>query len=174
MNILEKNVAPKDEDLSHASYFRRQKGGRNASRKGASLVIAPEDVGQPGCTDRERNGIRDIMNVGSLVDAFRALHGDEESSTFTWRGNSQGKYAGRGMRIDHCFVSNTFMPNVESVEVTGVEKNQGGFMGSDHCPVVAKLKIPIEPRQVTLEVRNDSPLSKAATYGSKEQLPDAR
>jgi len=134
-----KNVAPRDEDLSHAKFFRKQVGGRNAKKSFDRKELKPEDIGQPGCTDAERVRFGSILSAGDLVDGYRELVGAEDNSGFTWRGVSTGKYGARAMRIDHCIVSRQLISRLRSVENLGHGTERVGFMGSDHCPVLIKL-----------------------------------
>lgn len=144
------NVAPEDVDLSHPAHYRKQKGGRGASKKGESVgPIAPENIGQPGCTDAERRRFRSILKAGDLIDSYRDLHGPEDRSNFSWRGQVEGKHGGKGMRIDHCIVSRALQPRVQAVEITGHGTDRIGFMGSDHCPVVLRLRKATETKPVT-------------------------
>lgn len=99
----------------------------------------PENVGQPGCTDAERNRFEKIFEDGDLVDAYRELVGTEDKSGMTWRGIPSGKFGGKGMRIDHCIVSKSFCSRVESVEISGHGVDRIGFLGSDHCPLVVRV-----------------------------------
>eukprot|EP00177_Eucheuma_denticulatum_P004621 GFKZ01008409.1.p1 GENE.GFKZ01008409.1~~GFKZ01008409.1.p1 ORF type:complete len:404 (+),score=39.28 GFKZ01008409.1:128-1213(+) len=133
MWIGDLNVAPLDADLSHAAYYRSQTGGRKG-RPANSPPLAPEDKGQPGCTDAERRRFREILEDGNLMDAYRELVAADYTQ-FTWRGNTTGIHAGRGMRIDHCIVSRDLKESIRQVEVTGHGANRVGFLGSDHCPL---------------------------------------
>lgn len=54
----------------------------------------------------------------------------------TWRGAETGMLGGRGMRIDHCIVSEALLPFIQSVSVLGQAERREGFMGSDHCPLL--------------------------------------
>ncbi|CEM33536.1 unnamed protein product [Vitrella brassicaformis CCMP3155] len=133
------NCAATDLDLSPGDerWFRQQTEG--------PARPPPKYVGQPGCTDGERADFREILKAGSLVDAYRQMHPrgapSAESPCFSWRG--WGKYANKGMRIDHILVSESLMGRVESVRITGKGTARGGmegFMGSDHCPLVVQLR----------------------------------
>lgn len=135
---LSKNVAPKDVDLSHAEYFRKQVGGRYAKVRVED--IAPENVGQPGCTNAERERFFGILAAGDMVDAYRELIGNDDESALSWRGNTTGKHSGRGMRIDHCIIGRSLLPSISSVEITGHGSDRVGFLGSDHCPVLIKMR----------------------------------
>eukprot|EP01047_Picozoa_sp_COSAG01_P000992 COSAG01_NODE_20_length_38868_cov_34.606071_20_plen_199_part_00 len=62
------NVAAADVDLSHPSYFRNIQMDKQAGGRG---TIAPENRGQPGCTDNERRRFREMLDAGQLVDVYR-------------------------------------------------------------------------------------------------------
>lgn len=126
-----------DADLSHPAYYRKQTGGRYADK--TSIVVDPEYVGQPGCTDAERKRFEFICDVGELVDVYREMVGYKHHTTFSWRGHTTGKHAGRGMRIDHCLLSRTLVSSVKSVDINDHGKERHGFLGSDHCPLILKL-----------------------------------
>lgn len=126
------NVAPHDDDLSDPAYFRKQTSAF-ATRK-RSPKPAPQDVGAPGCTDRERDRFSVILRQGMLVDAFAHIRPADHARIFTWRAVSGG-FGGRAMRIDHCIVSHPLLAHVRDVVVLG-HNNLAGFMGSDHCPVL--------------------------------------
>lgn len=132
---ISQNIAPKDVDLSHPNFYRKQKGGR-ISTKHAKETVHKDDVGQPGCTNNERKRFEKILEAGNLVDAYRELVGNEMCSEFTWRGRNSGKFGGKGMRIDHCIVSRALFPMIESVHISGHGSERIGFLGSDHCPLV--------------------------------------
>lgn len=130
-------MAPQDVDLSHPVHYRKQKGGRNSGRaKVSTKPLNLDDIGQPGCTNGERNRFAKVLQDGGLADAYRELVGETDNSGLSWRGNTTGKHAGRGMRIDHCVVSTSLIPSIASVDITGHGTDRIGFLGSDHCPLL--------------------------------------
>jgi AP endonuclease 1 len=139
------NIAPLDADLSHPSHYKRQ-----VEKKVGEPAVAPENVGQPGCTPAERRRFHDILDTAGLVDLYRHVHPvppedskdkvDRFSSIFSWRGHRTGKHSGRGMRIDHFIGSEALTPRVEDVKILGHGGERIGFMGSDHCPMILYLK----------------------------------
>ena len=58
----------------------------------------------------------------------------------------RGKYRGKGMRIDYFIVSAPLVARVEACDVPSSHQNQmalierRGFLGSDHCPIVLRLR----------------------------------
>ena len=138
-----KNVAPEDIDLSHPQYYRKQVKDKTALSGSAAAVIgSKKNIGQPGCTDSERERFQDILQAGDLYDAYRKLNGTDcdQEYAFSWRGNNPGKHSGRGMRIDHCIASQSLEARVKPVKIHGHETERNGFMGSDHSPIVIELR----------------------------------
>lgn len=72
---------------------------------------------------------------------------------FQWSGHpgavTVGKYFKRGMRLDYFLVSEQLEERVESCVIPAMEKltqdeffrrDKRGFLGSDHCPMVLKMR----------------------------------
>jgi AP endonuclease 1 len=143
------NVAPLDADLSHPSHYKRQ-----VVKTAGQPPVAPENVGQPGCTSAERSRCESILAAGGLVDLYRHVHpatpasGSSNSKEkidlfqpiFSWRGYRAGKHSGRGMRIDHFIGSEALAEHTEDVKIMGHGGDRIGFIGSDHCPMILYLK----------------------------------
>ena len=101
-----------------------------------------EGVG--GFTLPERRRFTDALAATSMVDAYRAFHGDK--STFTWRGGAGGGW--RGMRLDYFILSASLASRIENV-FTSTDKYSDEiaqtmpvscFFGSDHCAVWLRLR----------------------------------
>jgi exonuclease III len=135
------NVAPLDADLSHADHYKKQVASYKARRPDAA------HIGQPGCTPAERAQFARILAAGNAIDLYRMLHPpdsavcttDASQPLFSWRGGD-GKHYGRGMRIDHFVGSQSFAERVEDARILGTGAERNGFLGSDHCPVILKIK----------------------------------
>ena len=56
-----------DSDLSHPEFFRSMKFAPKPGMKPSGPVPGPKDQGQPGCTDREREGFAELLERGGLV-----------------------------------------------------------------------------------------------------------
>lgn len=109
---------------------------------------------QPAFSDDERARFSGLLALGGLVDVWRALHPvgatppSIASAAFSWRGSLRmaGKpqpalFEGRGMRIDYFLASAAFAEKrVEACEILGHGIDRVGFLGSDHAPVMLKLK----------------------------------
>lgn len=143
------NVAPKDADLSHPLWFKRENNiskrrlGHAPKGGWVSSFLHPDDEGQPGCSERECSYFRELLREGALVDAFRERHTDVdiEGPHFSYRGapgeRGAGRYYAKGMRIDHALVSVDL--RVAACELLGRGVDCAGFMGSDHCPLRLRL-----------------------------------
>lgn len=144
------NVAPDDRDLSHPEWFRAMNS--NSRRFGnppfKTPTLDPKHVGQPGCTDAEREHFAALLEAGNFVDAFRDSRPDPKADIdlplFSWRGPAgrdgdprSGRYYSKGMRIDHALVHKS-IPFIDC-DLLGSSKDRLGFMGSDHCPIRLRL-----------------------------------
>ncbi len=78
-------------------------------------------------------------------------HSDEliNGNHFTWRGTAgidvkeAGLFYGKGMRIDYAMVSKSLVERegfVIGLEICGHGKDRSGFLGSDHSPIILRLK----------------------------------
>jgi len=133
------NCAPEPADVSHPEWFLQQ-----------CYQGEVEDMcGQPGFTPGERKRYLSILDAGRLVDSYRRLHPASEPPPaggpyYTWRGHPPvhqpvAKYHGKGMRIDHCLISEELLPRLKESSILGHSEGRIGFMGSDHCPIRARL-----------------------------------
>lgn len=98
-------------------------------------------MGQPGCTDAERERFSSILTKGDLVDVYRHLHSDkvDPEYAYSWRGTVTGMHGGKGMRIDLCVASRPLLPRITEVSITGHGLKREGFMGSDHSPLLIRI-----------------------------------
>ena len=119
------NVSPAELDVSHPFSW--------------------PDKFKAGNTAEERGRFGELLAAGGLVDLWREHHpapplADKaylEGHNFTWRGAGMNRnYA---MRIDHALCSQDFADRVLSVDILGDHRRET-FMGSDHCPLVVKLR----------------------------------
>jgi exodeoxyribonuclease-3 len=85
-----------------------------------------------GFLPEERAWVSDFLTIG-MKDAWRIQHPDEiKYSWWSYRFNARKNNA--GWRIDSFFVSDNFMPCVETTDILNA------IEGSDHCPIVLTLK----------------------------------
>jgi exodeoxyribonuclease III len=75
------NVAHRDQDVSHPTWFREQTGeskGKSWTKKPEGESIKPADKGQPGFTQNEQTRFTQVLEEGHLIDTWRALHPAEQ------------------------------------------------------------------------------------------------
>jgi len=111
--------------------------------------VAPEDrdvhdptawAGEILCSEPEREGLRQVAAWG-LTDAFRRLH--PEPGFFTWWDYRMLGFAkGRGLRIDHMYVTAPLLERCTDVAID--REARKGKQPSDHAPVVLTLREPGE------------------------------
>jgi len=89
-------------------------------------------------TDAERARHRRLEEIG-FRDAFRALH--PETQAFSWWDYRGGAFHKKqGLRIDLILATAPALARIRSVEIDReFRKKQGGFVPSDHAPVIADL-----------------------------------
>lgn len=88
--------------------------------------------GNAGFTDKEREGITNIIEKG-FVDIFRELNPElEKFSWWSYRGGARAKNV--GWRIDYFFISQSLKENVSTTDI------HDDVLGSDHCPLSIELK----------------------------------
>lgn len=86
-----------------------------------------------GFTIEERGAFASLLKDCDLVDSYRMLHPDKRE--YTWFSNfAKARERNKGWRIDMVLVSKQLSNKIESVEILG------DYYGSDHLPVVAKIK----------------------------------
>lgn len=110
------NVAPSDEDVYESGWL--------------------EDCSHTGAA--ERDGVREILAEGELVDVYRRLHPDERG--YTCWDQREGHYArDYGLRIDLALASEHLTPYVTRCDVNHAYRQ--GRKPSNHAP----LEIELEP-----------------------------
>ena len=105
------NVAPADEDVYDPLAY----------------------VGSTHVSEPERNALEMIKRDGSLIDAFRHLHPDEQQ--FTWWDYRAGNFhKNLGMRIDLALVGSEMAAGLMAC---GIDRDfRKGFKPSDHAPLL--------------------------------------
>ena len=104
------NGAPRDEDLSHPSWFKRENNvnkrrlGRPPAGGWVTERLDPDDEGQPGCSERECRMFRELLSEGALFDAFRAKKNPSPDTRLleAWRPD-WSEEIGRRMPLDRGF-----------------------------------------------------------------------
>lgn len=82
----------------------------------------------------ERAKITELLKNG-YVDMFRYLYPDQLDTYSWWSYRAWARVRNVGWRIDYFVVNDNFVDQVEDI------KYMTDVMGSDHCPVMLKLKI---------------------------------
>lgn len=89
--------------------------------------------GSAGFTDKEREGIDNIIKAG-YIDSFRKFYPQEEKFTW-WSYMGQARAKNVGWRIDYFFVSEKLNNKLKTAQI------HDNIMGSDHCPVSIELEL---------------------------------
>jgi exodeoxyribonuclease III len=109
------------------------------------MNIAPADldvydpaafVNSTHVSAEERSALQAIVKAGGLVDAYRALHPEEQQ--FTWWDYRAGNFhKGLGLRIDLALLSADL---AERLHECGIDRNfRKGAKPSDHAPLLVRL-----------------------------------
>ena len=85
-----------------------------------------------GFTDEERLQFNNLLNIG-LIDTFR--YKNPSIKKFTWWKNNKRYIKDNGCRLDYILISDTFKNDIIATQI----RNDIG--GSDHCPIVLKIRI---------------------------------
>jgi exodeoxyribonuclease-3 len=118
---------------------------------GGDMNVAPTDadvynpaayIGSTHVSEPERRALQAIERDGSLVDAFRYLHPDEQQ--FTWWDYRAGNFhKNLGMRIDLALVGSEM---ASGLMACGIDRDfRKGFKPSDHAPLLVWMGLPSSP-----------------------------
>lgn len=88
----------------------------------------------PGFSDREREKINDLLNLG-FVDTFRYLYPDVTEKYSWWSYRFNARKNNSGWRIDYFIVSDRIKDKIIQADILTE------VYGSDHCPVVLEIDI---------------------------------
>jgi exodeoxyribonuclease III len=103
------------------------------------LNVVPEEIDihnpkvktpRAGYTDEERECFADLLEGTGLVDSFRSLHPKMVKYSF-WSPMASSRERNKGWRVDFVLCD----PRIKIAAADILTK----YMGSDHCPVVAKI-----------------------------------
>ena len=109
-------------------------GDFNAAHKEIDLARPEANHKNAGFTDEEREGVTKLLRAGFL-DTFREMNGEKIQYTW-WSARQKARERNVGWRIDYFFISEKLRPRL--VEAKIFEQ----VLGSDHCPVMIKLRMP--------------------------------
>jgi exodeoxyribonuclease III len=109
-------------------------GDLNTTVTDIDLARPKENRKTTGCLPEEREALdRLIKAVG--VDSFRYLYSDTTDKYTYWDQITRARERNVGWRIDYMIVDNELAEKIEDV------KQLDQVMGSDHCPVMLKIRI---------------------------------
>ena len=108
-------------------------GDLNVAHKEIDLKNAKTNHNSAGFTDGERQKLSKLLESG-FTDSFRYFYPDKKGSYSWWSYMRQARDKNTGWRLDYFIVSNRFMDSVSDAEI------DSQIFGSDHCPVILKLK----------------------------------
>lgn len=108
-------------------------GDLNVAHKEIDLKNPKTNRRNPGFTDEERNKFSTLLEAG-FIDTFRYFFPNLEHAYSWWSYRANARKNNTGWRIDYFVVSNILEKNLAFAEIHSQQE------GSDHCPVVLKLK----------------------------------
>lgn len=108
-------------------------GDLNVAHEELDLKNSKANKGNSGFTVGERMKMTDLLASG-FTDTFRHFHPNEPDHFTWWSYMSKVRERNIGWRIDYFIVSNRL---VDSIEEANIHTH---VLGSDHCPIVLKLK----------------------------------
>jgi len=109
-------------------------GDFNVTRDDRDVYDPAAFEGDTHVTPEERAALEAILDRGGLIDAYRALHDEQQ---FTWWDYRQGHFhRGMGLRIDYVLLSDGL---AKSLTACHIERDfRKGTKPSDHAPLVAE------------------------------------
>jgi exodeoxyribonuclease-3 len=143
-----------EERLVWDEYYRDairllEAGSEDGKRKGKPVVavgdlnVAREEIDlrhphtnrrSPGFSDEERTSFAGILEHAEMVDTFRALHPTTVKYSF-WNNMGNARAHNTGWRIDYVLVSEALRDAVTMADILTE------YYGSDHCPVIAEIRV---------------------------------
>jgi len=123
--------------LKHIKKLEKKKsviitGDFNVAHQEIDLARPKPNIGKAGFTTEERESMNEYLDSG-LVDTFRYLNPKKVQYTW-WSYRAGARPRNVGWRIDYFCASKKFIKNIKESYI--LDK----IMGSDHCPIVLKLK----------------------------------
>lgn len=108
-------------------------GDLNVAHGELDIKNVKSNIGNSGFTYEERGKMTDLLHSG-FTDTFRHFHPNETDHYTWWSYMAKVRERNIGWRIDYFIVSNRL---VELIEEAAIHSQ---VLGSDHCPIVLKLK----------------------------------
>ncbi len=108
-------------------------GDLNVAHEELDIKNVKSNIGNSGFTYEERGKMTELLKSG-FTDTFRTLHPNETDHFTWWSYMNKVRERNIGWRIDYFIVSNRLVAQVEESSI------HAQVLGSDHCPIVLKLK----------------------------------
>lgn len=108
-------------------------GDLNVAHEEIDLKNAKSNKGNSGFTVEEREKMTELLANG-YTDTFRYTHPNEPDHFTWWSYMSKVRERNIGWRIDYFLISNHLKDSIEEADI------HAQVLGSDHCPIVLKLK----------------------------------
>lgn len=108
-------------------------GDLNVANEEIDIANPKSNKKNAGFTDEERKSFKLTLNKLKLIDTFRNLYPEKIKYSFwTYFHNARAK--NKGWRIDYFLVSEKLLPKIKESDILT------DIMGSDHAPIILKLK----------------------------------
>lgn len=108
-------------------------GDLNVAHKEIDLKNPATNRKNAGFTDEERAKMTELLDSG-FIDTFRHFYPNKEDAYSWWSYFAKSRERNIGWRIDYFLVSHDFKDNILDAEIHHEQ------MGSDHCPVVLRIR----------------------------------
>lgn len=108
-------------------------GDMNVAHKEIDLKNPKTNRGNAGFSDEERGKMTELLEAG-FIDTWRYFNPDLEGVYSWWSYRFNARANNAGWRIDYFLTSQALEDRLEGADILT------DVMGSDHCPVVLKLR----------------------------------
>lgn len=108
-------------------------GDLNVAHKEIDLKNPDTNRRNAGFSDEEREKMTKLLDSG-FIDTFRFFYPDKENAYTWWSYMRKARDRNVGWRIDYFIVSDNLKDFIKDAEI------HSEVLGSDHCPVVLKIK----------------------------------
>lgn len=108
-------------------------GDLNVAHSELDIKNVKSNIGNSGFTYEERGKMTDLLTSG-FTDTFRHFHPDVTDHFTWWSYMAKVRERNIGWRIDYFIISDRLVEKVEEASI------HSEILGSDHCPIVLKLK----------------------------------
>lgn len=111
-------------------------GDLNVAHTEIDLKNPKSNIGNAGFSYEERGKMTALLQAG-FTDAYRALYPTATGVYSWWSYRFNARANNAGWRIDYFIVSNRIADRIRDVQI------QTEVYGSDHCPVVLEMDLPL-------------------------------